>query len=199
VTLRRWLLGLATGSSLSCSGPGPTPGEPGPACEALLAAARRAEACDPSVTALADDIATSPDEPSCRAAARALIATPTDRAARLRSLGEPVPSPDLSPLSGTERRALLELPLPARLELVPDLRPGPGVPPTTVEVDGTFLRANEAGVLRGDAAPGARTLRLRHAGRESIYCLELRACETMRVATHGARLARHPQVEPGPC
>lgn len=193
------MLALAIGSSLSCGAASPASSQPGPACAALLEAARRAEGCDPSLTTLAERITAEPDEAGCRAAARALIATPVDVAPRLRSLGEPAPSPDLSPLSSSERRALLDLPLPARVELQPDLRPGPGVPPTKVDVEGTLLRANEAGVLRGDASPGARTLRLRHAGRESVYCLELRACETLRAATHGARLARHPQVRPGPC
>ena len=176
------------------------PTEVGPACAALLEAAERAKACDPALGHLARRIDDAPDESSCRVAARSLLAgTPPDREPRLRSVYETAPPQQDAPLSAKELRALADLPLPAQLEVAPDLRPGPGVPPTTVDLDEMTLRVDADGAIRGDVAPGARTLRLRHAGREALYCLELRACEATRIVAHGARLAKHPQLKPGPC
>lgn len=174
---------------------------PGPACTALLDAARRAEACDPTLGDLAARIEAAPEESQCSIAARALLADEpgVEELPRLRSVHDPRPMPDDSALTLDERRALAELPLPAELRVVPDLRPGPGVPPTTADIDRSPLVREADGVLRGFAVPGARTLRLRHAGRESVYCLELHACETTTVTAHGARLARSPASRPGPC
>jgi hypothetical protein len=174
---------------------------PGPACTALLEAARRAQACDPTLGALADRLEAQPEEAECRVAARALLGRPpaADDLPRLRSVHDPGPTPDASALTADERLALAGLPLPAEVAVAPDLRPGPGVPPTTADIDATPLARDPDGVLRGFAAPGPRTLRLRHAGRESVYCLELQACQTTRVTAHGARLARSTAARPGPC
>jgi hypothetical protein len=174
---------------------------PGPACTALLEAARRAETCDPTLGDLAARIEAAPEESQCSIAARALLDDEpgVEELPRLRSVHDPRPMPDDSALTLDERRALAELPLPAELRVVPDLRPGPGVPPTTADIDRLPLSREADGVLRGFAAPGARTLRLRHAGIESVYCLELHACETTSVTAHGARLARSAASRPGPC
>ena len=55
------------------------------------------------------------------------------------------------------------------------------------------------GRLQGHLPPGVADLRLRHAGRETAYCVELRPCTTLRVTAHGDKLARHPDVRAGPC
>lgn len=200
--LSRTALPLALLFALGACGAGDPKGVTvGPACTALLSAARRAASCDPTLRSLADGIEEAPDETECRVAARALLARhpSVDELPRLRSVHEPSEAPDASALSAEERRALADLPLPAEVRVAPDLRPGPGVPPTTADIDRAPLVRDPDGVLRAFAEPGARTLRLRHAGRESVYCLELHACETTRVTAHGARLARSPAVRPGPC
>src|SRR5690606_15179497 len=111
---------------------------------------------------------------------------------------ESPPSPDVTPLRDDELEALASLVHPASVVLTSDLPPEPGIPPTSASLDGLALDADGSGRLWADVAPGLRSLEIRHAGEQTTYCIELRPCETLAVTAHGAKLARHPDVMPGP-
>lgn len=177
------------------SGPPPLP----PDCAALVAAGHRASACDPAIAALLVEIVEAPDEPRCRAAARALLDPPAPGYGRVVSVHERLPDRGRTPLTAAERDALAALPLPGHLVVVPDLAPGPGVPPTSASLGDTPLAADGDGRLRLAAAPGARTLEVRHANAETRTCVTLTACATVTLTAHGATLAPNPAVRPGAC
>jgi hypothetical protein len=170
-----------------------------PACEALVRVARQSAACDAALEPLAQAVQREPDELACRLAVRRVLAGPQARPLRVRSVWAPDPAEDSSPLSSEEIASLSASTWPAQLLVVPDIPPGPGVPPTSGQLDETALDPDEHGRLHGHLPPGPTTLLLRHAGREAVYCVELRSCETLRITAHGDRLARHPDVRPGPC
>lgn len=197
--MRPGLAALAT--LLACQAQAPDlPSPPGPDCAALLALGERARGCDPRIEPLLAELRHSPDEPRCRGAARLLLQAPTPARGQVVSVYERAPAPDTAaPLTADEQAALLASPLPGRLTLTPDLSPGPGVPNTTATVDGLALSRDGAGRLVATGAPGRHLLRVRHADRESQVCLTLRACEEVAVIAHGAALAAHPAVRPGPC
>jgi hypothetical protein len=176
----------------------PSAAELGRDCGALQAAAGAAAACDPALAQLAVALAERPDEAACRAAVRTLLAPPAAEPAIRSALATP-PLVDASPLRDDELAALADLPRPAELVLVPDVKAAPGIPPTSAELDGAALEPDELGRLRVLVAPGARTLRLRHAGRESTWCVALDPCATTGLVAHGDKLARHPALRPGPC
>lgn len=198
--MRPGLAALATLTALGCEAPTPAvPATPGPDCAALLAVGDRASGCDPRLEPLLAELRRDPEELRCRGAARQLLELPAPARGRVVSVYEPAPAPDLAPLSPAERAALLALPLPGTLTLTPDLAPGPGVPNTTATVDGLALLRDAGGRLSGTWAPGRHLLQVRHADRETRACLTLRACEEVAVTAHGASLAAHPAVRPGPC
>jgi hypothetical protein len=183
---------------LGCSGSETTVAEVGRDCGALQVAARAGAACDPALAVLADALAKGPDEARCRAAVRTLLAAPAPEPA-IRSALATAPTVDVGPLRDDELDALADLPRPAELVLTPDVKVEPGIPPTSAELDGAALEPDEVGRLRVRVAPGARTLRLRHAGRESSWCIALEPCATTSLVAHGDKLARHPALRPGPC
>lgn len=174
--------------------------ELGPDCAALIQAASRAQGCDPSLAPLAESIEREPDEDTCRSAVRALL-QPTDAAnPGLRSVHARSDRRSTRPLEPAELERLHALPRPATVLIEPDISPEqPGILPTRATLDTVPLDAGEAGRLSLHVTPGARTLQLEHGGEESLYCLELRPCETLQVTAHGAKLARHPDVRPGRC
>jgi len=183
----------------TCSEPAPSSPPLPLDCGALVAAGHRASACDPAIHALLVEIVEAPDERRCRAAARQLLGPPAPAHGRVRSVHERPPDLGQTPLTAAEQAALAELPLPGTLEIVPDLAPGPGVPPTSASLDGTPLIAGADGRLRSPTAPGAHTLEVRHANAESRTCVTLTACETVTLTAHGATLAPNPAVRAGPC
>lgn len=197
---RHRLAALATLTALACEAHTPAvPAAPGPDCEALLAVGDRARGCDPRLAALLAELRQDPDEPRCRGAARLLLERPSPARGRVVSVYERAPAPDTAPLGADEHAALLALPLPGTLTLIPDLAPGPGVPNTTATLDGLALVRDAGGRLSGTWAPGRHLLQVRHADRETRACLTLQACEEVAVTAHGASLAAHPAVRPGPC
>ena len=109
------------------------------------------------------------------------------------------PAPDHTPLSAEELAGLTASARPAQLRITPDVASGPGVPPTSAELEDLPLDPDGDGRLHVHHPPGVATLQIRHAGRESTYCVELRACETLQLTAHGDKLARHPSVRKGPC
>lgn len=185
----------------TCSEPAPPPSPPPlpPDCGALVAAGHRASACDPAIHALLVEIVEAPDERRCRAAARLLLDPSPPVRGRVVSVHERPPDRGQTPLTAAELNALAETPLPGTLVIVPDLAPGPGVPPTSATLDGTPLTAGADGRLRSPTAPGAHTLEVRHANAETRTCVTLTACETVTLTAHGATLAPNPAVRPGPC
>ncbi len=171
----------------------------GPDCAAVVAAARRASSCDPALEDLAARVEQDADEWACRDAARRLLDPLPAAEPRIRSVFEPEPGPRTEPLTPDEHARLDALPLPAFLVITPDVAPAPGVASTTAQIGELQLPADGDGRLRTGVAPGARSLRLEHAGQTAEYCVELRPCETLTAIAHGAKLARHPAVRPGPC
>ena len=186
---------------LACEAPAPdlVPVAPGPDCVGLIAVAERAVGCDPRLQPLVAALRASPDEPRCRGVARGLLNQPTPARGRVVSVYERPPAPDLAPLSAAEHAGLAGLVLPGTLTLIPDLALRPGVPNTTATLDGFALDSDADGRLTGMRAPGEHLLVVRHADRESVGCVTLRACESLTVTTHGASLAPHPALRPGPC
>jgi hypothetical protein len=195
--LRR--VALAALTALACEARAPVTAEPGPDCAALLAVAERAQGCDPRLGLLMTELRSAPDELRCRGAARGLLAPPPLARGRVVSVYEQPPAPDPTPLTAAEHAALAELPLPGTLTLIPDLAPGPGVPGTSATLGEVELAREAGGRLSGTWAPGQHLLRVRHADRETTACVTLRACEAVTVTAHGASLAPHPAVRPGPC
>jgi hypothetical protein len=185
---------VAASSAIGC---GRTPSAP--ACDALGRVARQAAACDAALGPLADALEQQPDELACRVAARRVLTGPRDEPPRVRSVWTIDPLPDTSPLTPEEIASLADATWPAELIVVPDIAPAPGVPTTSAHLEDGSLESDGEGRLHGHVPPGASTLRLRHAGRESSYCVELRSCETLRVTAHGDKLARHPDVTAGSC
>lgn len=183
----------------ACGEPASEPPPIPPDCGALVAAGHRASACDPAIHALIVEVVSEPDERRCRAAVRTLLDPPTASHGRVVSVHEPLPVRDAEPLTPAELAALEALPLPATLVLVPDLAPGPGVPPTTASLGGVPLQADPSGRLQRWAAPGALDLQVRHANAETFACVTLTACETVTLTAHGATLAPNPAARPGRC
>lgn len=171
----------------------------GPDCTAVVAAARRAAACDPALGGLASRVEQESDERTCRDAARRLLDPLPDAEPRIRSVFESSPEPRTEPLTEEEHARLEELPLPAFVVITPDVAPAPGVAATAALIGELQLPADAGGRLRTGVAPGARSLRLEHAGQTAEYCVELKPCETLSATAHGAKLARHPGIRPGPC
>jgi hypothetical protein len=170
-----------------------------PACDALLRASRNAMNCDPALEPLVLALEQQPDELACRIAVRRVLEGPRKIPARVRSVWASDPPPDGAPLSAEELAALDEAAWPAELHIVPDVAPGPGVPPTSAKLDDLTLSSNEHGHLRGHLPPGDATIRVRHAGRETEYCVTLRPCQPLRITSHADKVARHPDVRHGPC
>lgn len=198
--MRRLAALAMTVVACTASTPDPAPAGPGPDCAALLALGERANACDPRLAPLMAEVRSAPDELRCRGAARLLLGPPPPLArGRVVSVHERPPAPDPAPLTTTERAALAELPLPGTLTLTPDLAPGPGVPNTSATLDEVALARDAGGRLSGTSAPGEHLLRVRHADRETLACVTLRACEAVAVTAHGASLAPHPALRSGPC
>jgi hypothetical protein len=171
----------------------------GPDCAALRQAARRAAACDGALADLAEAMADDHDEHRCSRTARRLLAGPKQRTPRIRSVFEPEEPERAAPLSEAERAALLSLSIPAEVLLVPDLPRAPGMPPTSADLEDVPLDADDRGRLHGYVAAGPHTLRLRHAGEETMYCIDLDPCDHLAITSHGAKLAAHPRVRAGPC
>jgi hypothetical protein len=172
----------------------------GPDCAAFVAAARRATQCDPTLANLATRVEDEPDEQACRSAARRLLAPQQPAEPRVRSVFEAPPGvPGDAPLTASERAKLDALPMPAFVVITPDVAPAPGVASTVALIGELQLRADAEGRLRTGLAAGARSLRLEHAGQSAEYCVELKPCETLTATAHGAKLARHPDIRPGPC
>lgn len=171
----------------------------GPDCQALLQLGARAAACSAELGPLVEQIRAAPLEPKCSQAARALLQDPEVAVTRPRSLFEPEAKPNDGPLDTRERIALGEFVLPATVEIELDVPLEPGVASTRAELGSMALTAAATGALRAEVRPGAYRLRLHHAGRSSEYCVQLSPCMTTRVIAHGARLARHPDLTPGPC
>jgi hypothetical protein len=189
------------GGLAACGSPAreePTP-IMGPDCAALRQAARRAAACDPALADLAEAMADDHDEPRCSRAARRLLAAPETQTPRIHSLFEPVEHERAAPLSEAERGALLSLSIPAEVLIVPDLPRAPGLPLTSADLEDVPLDADERGRLHGYVAAGTHTLRLRHAGEETTYCVDLDPCDRLAITAHGAKLAAHPRVRVGAC
>ncbi len=182
----------------ACKTPEPSPARAGPDCQVLMDAATRASVCDPALRPLAEELLRTPDERRCRVAVRNLL-DPRQDAPSVRSLHEPPAAGATGPLSAREREQLASLPLPATVTLIPDLPPGPGVPPTQAILDGDALEPDNRGHLRTTLPPGAHTLVTRHAGSETVQCITIDACETLTLTVHAARPASHPRTTAGPC
>lgn len=165
-------------------------------CGALASAGQRASACDPRLAALAE--AAAQGEPGrCRAAIRRFLGD--RRPPVVASIYQPGwPDPKV-PLSEAERRQLDEMPLPATLEVAPDLAPAPGRPPTAGQLGDRALTPEADGTLVTRGPPGRYDLTLRHAQTSRTHCVHLESCETVRIVAHGAELASHPAVSDGPC
>lgn len=159
----------------------------------------RAQDCDPALGTLVNMLSRDPDEVRCRVAARRILHDAAVVEPRVRSVWTRDPELDTSPLSRQELASLASMPRPSELLLTPDVAPAPGIPPTSGEVEQVELDHDSRGRLHAHLPPGPGTLRLRHAGRESVYCLELRPCVTLDLTTHGDKLSRHPDVHTGPC
>lgn len=156
-------------------------------------------------------LASRGDEAECTAAVRTMlgegdwdatqpVATGSDATRpAVRSVYLARPPADPSPLTADEVAAVAALRLPATIAISPDVGRVPGIPPTSASLDGTPIDADAEGRLTADVAAGRHSIRLRHAGRESVWCLTLRACETLEVVAHGAQLARHVDAQTGPC
>lgn len=172
---------------------------PGPACVALHDASLAAVACDPALEGLAATVQAEPNEAACIAAVRTMLSPGPSQPAQVRSVYEPEPSVSLEPLSENELAALARLRRPATLVISPDVGRVPGIPPTAAVVDGLPLTTGVDGRLSTDIAAGRHTVRLRHAGRDTTWCLELSPCETLEVVAHGAHLAPRPGVSEGAC
>jgi hypothetical protein len=192
----RGLAGLMT-AMVSLSGCGN--GSSAPACDALVRVARQSAACEAALEPLAAAVEKQRDELACRLAVRRVLEGPQPAPVRVRSVWTADSQPDASPLTAQELASFTESARPAQLLVTPDIAPAPGVPPTSAQLDEMALDPDEEGRLHGHLAPGVATLILRHAGRRSVYCIELRPCETLRVTSHGDKLARHPDVSAGPC
>jgi hypothetical protein len=198
--MARHALAMLAALAGACSQSAAPPPAPRPACDALVETARRAEACDPALAELAARLEAEADETACRRAVRTLLGgSPADAEPHVRSVWTPRASPDAGPLSESERHALAELPLPAELLLVPATHPAPGIPRTSATIDRLELLPDPDGRIRGFAAPGARTIELRHAGQAAVYCVTLRECERTELSTDGTHLPRRPDVRTGPC
>lgn len=168
-------------------------------CAALRQAARRAAACDAALGDLAEAMAKDHDEQRCSRAARRLLAGPKMMPPRIHSMHEPAERGGAAPLSEAERTALLSLSIPAEVLLVPDLPRAPGMPPTSADLESVPLDVDDRGRLHGYVAAGPHTLRLRHAGEETTYCVDLDPCDRLAITSHGAKLAAHPRVRVGAC
>ena len=190
---------LALTGAPGCPGSDPPAPRAGPACRALLSVAERGRGCDDVLTSLADRLGRDPNEAACIRAARQLLAPPATEGSEVRSLYAPEPTDDDTPLRAAELDALAALELPAPLAITPDIRAVPGVPPTHATIDGVALTVDGQGRLRATTAAGARTLTLRHAGKQTDYCIELTACEPLELTSHAARLAKHERVHAGRC
>ena len=196
----RLSVGLAVVVASSCGGDAPTSSpERGPACEALLRAAERAGACDETLQTLAQAIERKPEEHACIEAVRTVLGTQPPSEPRVRSVYEPQPDLAATPLSEEELGAVAALRLPATVVITPDVGPVPGIPPTSAWIDERRLDADPNGRLATSVEAGPHTLRLRHAGRESSWCVDLFACKTVELIAHGGELAREPEVRPGAC
>lgn len=185
---------------LACGCPQPTPRDAKTDCTALIDAARRAQACDPALKPLADAAGTDLDEQRCRAIVRKLLRAPNPADAKVHSVHQSPSLPSTTPLSDKELEKLRTLPRPATVSVRPDVSPEePGILPTHVTIDGLGIDPDERGRLQATIAPGVRTLQIEHAGESTAYCVDLRPCEPLVVTAHGAKLAKHPDVRPGPC
>lgn len=196
--MRRWLclLALAACQAPPVAAEAPTPG---PDCAALIAAGERARGCDPAIDALLAELRVQPHEARCRGAARLLLTPLAPTRGRVVSVYERPPAPGDAPLTAEERAELASLTLPGTLVLAPDLAPRPGVPATTATLGAAPLAVEADGRMRGVRAPGEHDLEVRHANGQTRACVTLRACEAVELTAHGASLAPHPALRPGPC
>lgn len=168
------------------------------ACEALFSYVERAVACDPALARLAADPALRRDEGRCAVQIERIL----DDAQRPGTVGSLYD--DASRGAGEGRgemdHARLEhQPLPAWIELTPDLAPRPGRPTTEVRVNTERLASDARGLVRRRVSPGAHTLSLRYAGTRAEYCVRVDACDRVALTSHGASLAAHAAVAPGAC
>ncbi len=196
--------------TIACEAPSPTLTQ-GPAahavakqlpeaCGLLVEVAERARRCDPRLASLAAELRANPEAAACTQALRNLIDPGAHAEARVHSLFEPATGiVDASELSGDEVRRVREINFPGHVEVHPDRRPGPGVPPTAVRVSSEALDVELDGRLHAHADPGPHELQLQHAGLSSAYCLTLGECEKVSLTAHGAKLAPHPRIKGGPC
>jgi len=195
----RGYFGLIVALGSAACGDGSPPVQRGPACEALLRAAQRGGKCDETLQTLAHAIEGEPKERSCIEAVRTVLGSTKPAEPRVRSVYEPPPDLADEPLTESELSALASLRLPASMVISPDVGNVPGIPPTSAWIDERRLDADPDGRLAASVEAGAHTVRLRHAGRESSWCVELAACETLELVAHGGELAREPRVRPGAC
>ena len=189
---------LGSTGSIGCSAAPPSP-ERGPACEALLRAAERGGRCDETLQTLAKAIESEPSERACIEAVRMVLGSEKPSEPRVRSVYESPPDHAATPLSESELAAIATLRLPASMVISPDVGNVPGIPPTSAWIDERRLDADPDGRLATSVDAGPHTLRLRHAGRESSWCVDLAACETLELVAHGGELAREPRVRSGAC
>lgn len=192
------LLGLIAAIGTGCAD-APSSPERGPACEALLRAAERGGRCDETLQTLAQAIERQPSERACIEAVRTVLGSEKPSEPRVRSVYEPPADLASTPLSDSELAAIAALRLPASMVISPDVGNVPGIPPTSAWIDERRLDADPDGRLATSVDAGPHTLRLRHAGRESSWCVDLAACETLELVAHGGELGREPRVRPGAC
>lgn len=200
-TPRRSLAGIllpAWGAIAACGQATPE-ATPDPDCTALAAAAERAAACDPELANLARTVRQQPDPIVCQQAALSLLYPPSAGPRPVRSLYAPDPSSTARPLRAAEREALLALPLPGFVTVVPDIRPRAGRPTTRASIRGRALEEAAAGVLEAAVTPGQNDLVVRHADQTHAYCLTAHHCQRLELHAHGVHLAPHAQVTDGPC
>jgi hypothetical protein len=167
-------------------------------CTALVDAARRAASCDPELVRLADELERSPDELVCRRQARRLL-TPPEPSSRVHSVYDGSADSPPQPLSETERAALRQLALPAILVISPDVPRQPGIPPTTIEIDGNPVIPDRDGRFFAYLVPGTHTLNVKHSDAEQDACLDIETCDRVELIAHGSKLASHERVSPGAC
>ncbi|MEE9382056.1 MAG: hypothetical protein V3V08_01410 [Nannocystaceae bacterium] len=191
-----WTIALTLCAYVGCGREPAPPPAPAPACEALLAAAERAAACDLGLGELARNLgADQLDERVCQETARQLLSQDAPRA-RVSGTHRPaVVAPRLDPV---QLAALRELPLPGHLSLRPDLPAVPGLPATSAKL-GSRAMAQSGATLQAHAHAGRHILSIDYAGTRQTYCVRLAECQELALTLHGASLAPHPHVDPGDC
>ena len=130
-------------------------------------------------------------------AARSLLALPP--LPRVQSLHTHTAPSGTTALTDDEKAQLAQLPLPARIRVVPDLPPAEGRPRTLVRLNSQDLPRDVEGVSMAAVVPGQYQLEVLHAGARTRVCVLLTPCETVQLTAHGSELAPHQAVSKGPC